>query len=142
MNIITRQVENQPLTVIIEYPKYDDSVAEIVRKINCLDMEFVASIDDRQIRIPVTDIYYFEIVERKIFVYTEKDVYRLGMTMAELEDMTAGSDIVRISRTCLMNTCHLKGIKQIKNSHLEAELDNSEKLIVSRKYLKDIKQRL
>ena len=61
--------------------------------------------------------------------------------MAELEDMTKESEIVRISRTCLMNIDHLKGIKQIKNSHLEAELDNNEKLIVSRKYLKDIKQR-
>ena len=40
-----------------------------------------------------------------------------------------------------MNTSHLTGIRQLKNSHLEAMLDNGEKLIVSRKYLRDIKQR-
>lgn len=31
-------------------------------------------------------------------------------------------------------------IRQIKNSHLEAVLDNEEKIIVSRKYLPDIKK--
>lgn len=141
MNIITRQVEEQPLTIIIEYPKYNEFVSKVVKTIKSIDMEFSASDDDKQIRIPLSEIYYFEIVERKIFIYTQKEVYRLALTTTELEDITKGSDIVRISRTCLINIRHLKGIKQIRNSHLEAELDNSEKLIVSRKYLKDIKQR-
>ena len=39
-----------------------------------------------------------------------------------------------------MNTDKLREIKQIRNSHLEAVLDNDEKLIVSRKYLPDIKK--
>ena len=39
-----------------------------------------------------------------------------------------------------MNTGYLKEIKQIRNSHLEAVMDNDEKLIVSRKYLTDIKR--
>lgn len=141
MNIITRQVEEQPLTIIIEYPKYNEFVSGVVKTIKSIDMEFSASDDDKQIRIPLSEIYYFEIVERKIFIYTQKEVYRLALTTTDLEDITKGSDIVRISRTCLINIQHLKGIKQIRNSHLEAELDNSEKLIVSRKYLKDIKQR-
>ena len=51
-----------------------------------------------------------------------------------------GTDLARISRTCFMNVSHLKEIKQIMNSHLEAVLDNDEKLIVSRKYLQEIKK--
>jgi len=39
-----------------------------------------------------------------------------------------------------MNSDHLKEIRQIRNSHLEAVMDNDEKLIVSRKYLPDIKK--
>ena len=60
--------------------------------------------------------------------------------MAEIDDMAIDTDLVRISRTCIMNTDHLKEIRQVKNSHLEAVLDNDEMLIVSRKYLKDIKK--
>lgn len=140
MQIVTRQVEGAPLTVIIEYPEYTESVAGLVRKIGSMDIHFSASIDGRQTKVDLADVYYIENVERKLFIYTASDVYRLDATMAETEAMCADTDLVRISRTCIINTGHLREIRQVKNSHLEAVLDNEEMLIVSRKYLQDIKK--
>ncbi len=140
MQIITRQVKDRPLTVTIEYPEYNDSVSGLVRKISSLNTEFCASIEGRQVKIGLSETYYIENVDRKLFVYTAKDVYRLDLSMSEAEAMTADTGLVRISRTCIMNTDHLREIKQVKNSHLEAVLDNGEMLIVSRKYLQDIKR--
>ena len=140
MQIIKRQVKDKPLTVIIEYPEYNSTVAGLVRKINSFEIQFSARDDERQMKIELMDVYYIENVERKLFIYTDKDVYRLDSSMSEIEEMTSGTDLVRISRTCIMNTDHLKEIRQVKNSHLEAVLDNDEMLIVSRKYLKDIKK--
>ena len=140
MQIITRQIKEKPLTVIIEYPEYNDSVSNIVKKIKSLDVEFSANLDGRQVKIGLSDVYYIENVERKLFIYTAKEVYRLDATMSEIDAMAIDTDLVRISRTCIMNTDHLKEIRQVKNSHLEAVLDNDEMLIVSRKYLKDIKK--
>ena len=139
MRVITRQVENQPLTVIIEYPEYDKSTSDLVRKINNLNFQFAAFDEEKQIRIDRSDVYYLESVERKMFIYTKKDVYRFNSSMAEIEELIKDTEMVRISRTCIMNTDHLKEIRQLKNSHLEAVMDNDEMLIVSRKYLKDIK---
>ena len=139
MRVITRQVENQPLTVIIEYPEYDKSASDLVRKINNLNFQFAAFDEDKQIRIDRSDVYYLESVERKMFIYTKKDVYRFNSSMTEIEELIKDTEMVRISRTCIMNTDHLKEIRQLKNSHLEAVMDNDEMLIVSRKYLKDIK---
>ena len=140
MRVVSRQVEGQPLTVIVEYPEYTRSTADLIKRINDLDIRFCANDDGKQIKVDLADICYMENVDRKLFIYTEKDVYRYESTMAEALKLTAGTDMVRISRTCLMNTEHLKEIRQIRNSHLEAVLDNGEKLIVSRKYLKDIKE--
>ena len=140
MQIITRQVKDRPLTVTIEYPEYNDTVTGLIRKIKSYDTGFNANIDGRQIRIGLSDVYYIENVERKLFIYTAKEVYRLDSSMSEVEAMTFDTGLVRISRTCIMNTDHLKEIRQVKNSHLEAVLDNEEMLIVSRKYLKDIKR--
>ena len=140
MQIITRQIKEKPLTVIIEYPELNDSVSNLVNKIKSLDVEFSANLDGRQVRIGLSDVYYIENVERKLFIYTAKEVYRLDATMSEIDAMAIDTDLVRISRTCIMNTDHLKEIRQVKNSHLEAVLDNDEMLIVSRKYLKDIKK--
>ena len=141
MQIVTRQTEGKPLTVTIEYPEYTESVRGLIKRIKSLDLSFSALTDDRQVRIALSDVYYLENVERKVFLYTKGDVFRLDASMAEIDKITEDSDLVRISRTCVMNTSHLTGIRQLKNSHLEATLDNGERLIVSRKYLHDIKRR-
>ncbi|MBO7362275.1 MAG: LytTR family transcriptional regulator DNA-binding domain-containing protein [Lachnospiraceae bacterium] len=140
MRIEKRQVEGQPLTVIIEYPEWNDSVESLVRKIGRMDISFVGKTEEGSVSIGISDVYYIENVERKLFIYTEGDVYRFDGSMSDIESRIEDTALVRISRTCIMNTDHLKEIRQIRNSHLEAVMDNDEKLIVSRKYLPDIKR--
>ena len=140
MRIEHRQVEGQPLTVIIEYPKWSESVDNLVRKIGMMDISFIGRMDEKSVNISFSDIYYIENVDRKLFIYTESEVYRLDGSMADVERRIYDSSLVRISRTCIMNTDYLRQIQQIRNSHLEAVMDNGEKLIVSRKYLQDIKR--
>ena len=140
MRVEQRQVKDQPLTVIVEYPEYDKSVDNLINKIKNMSISFTGKSDGKTVSIDISDIYYIENVERKIFLYSRKDVFRYDGSMADIESSIAETDLVRTSRTCFMNVSHLKEIMQIKNSHLEAVLDNGEKLIVSRKYLKDIKK--
>ncbi|MBR0396361.1 MAG: LytTR family transcriptional regulator [Clostridiales bacterium] len=140
MRVEQRQVKDQPLTVIVEYPEYDKSVDNLINKIKNMSISFTGKSDGKTVSIDVSDIYYIENVERKIFLYSKKDIYRYDGSMADIDSSISETDLVRISRTCFMNVSHLKEIMQIKNSHLEAVLDNGEKLIVSRKYLKDIKK--
>ena len=141
MIIITRQVPGKPLTVTIEYSEYTESVNGLIKRIESLDLRFNVFSDESRIRIALSDVYYLENVDRKMFLYTREDVFRLDASMQEIGKVTEDSDLVRISRTCIMNVSHLTEIKQLKNSHLEATLDNGERLIVSRKYLNDIKRR-
>ena len=140
MRVEQRQVKDQPLTVIVEYPEYDKSVDNLINKIKNMSISFTGKSDGKTVSIDISDIYYIENVERKIFLYSKKDIYRYDGSMADIDSSISETDLVRISRTCFMNVSHLKEIMQIKNSHLEAVLDNDEKLIVSRKYLKDIKK--
>ena len=140
MRIEKRQVEGQPLTVIIEYPEWSESVESLVRKIGRMDISFAGKTEEGSVSIGISDVYYIENVERKLFIYTEGDVYRFDGPMSDIESRIEDTALVRISRTCIMNTDHLKEIRQIRNSHLEAVMDNDEKLIVSRKYLPDIKR--
>jgi len=140
MRVEQRQVKDQPLTVIVEYPEYDNSVDNLIRKIKNMSISFTGRSDGKSVSIDISDIYYIENVERKIFLYSKKDIYRYDGSMSDIDSAIVDTDLVRISRTCFMNASHLREIMQIKNSHLEAVLDNGEKLIVSRKYLKDIKK--
>lgn len=140
MRVEKRQVKDQPLTVIVEYPEYDPTVDRLITKIRNLSINFTGKADGKNVNIDIDDIYYIENVDRKIFLYSRKDVYRYDGSMSDIDSAITDTDLVRISRTCFMNVSHLREIMQMKNSHLEAVLDNEEKLIVSRKYLKDIKR--
>ena len=140
MKIEKRQVEGQPLTVIIQYPQWSESVEGLVRKISKMDLMLTGKSEEKSVNVSISDIYYIENVERKLFLYTSEEVYRFDGTASDLENDIYETGLVRISRTCIINTEHLKEIRQLKNSHLEAIMDNDEKLIVSRKYLADIKR--
>ena len=133
-------MEGQPLTVVIEYPRWSKSVDVLAEKIARMDLTFAGKNEDRSVNIGISDIYYIENVERKLFLYTREEVYRFDGSMSEVEERLDGTEFVRISRTCIMNTDYLREIKQIKNSHLEAVMENDEKLVVSRKYLPEIKK--
>ena len=140
MRVEKRQVKDQPLTVVVEYPEYDQSVERLITKINNLSISFTGKTDGKSVSIDLFDIYYIENVDLNIFIYAKYNVYRYDGSMSDIDSAIADTDLVRISRTCFMNVSHLKEIMQMKNSHLEAVLDNDEKLIVSRKYLQDIKK--
>ncbi|MBP5384758.1 MAG: LytTR family transcriptional regulator DNA-binding domain-containing protein [Lachnospiraceae bacterium] len=140
MKIEKRQVKDKPLTVIVEYPEWNRHVEGLIGRIGRLDASLAGRTEDRQVSVALSDIYYIENVERKLFLYTKDEVYRYEGSMADVGENAGDTGLVRISRTCFMNTDHLKEIRQLKNSRLEAVMDNDEKLIVSRKYLQDIKK--
>ena len=125
--------------MIVEYPEYDASVERVVRGLERLNVHFMGKLEEKTVSVDAMEVYYLESVERKIFLYAKEQVYRYDGNLAELDADLKHTDFVRISRTCIMNVSHLQEIRQLQNSHLEAVLDNGEKLIVSRKYLKDIK---
>ena len=60
MRIEKRQVEGQPLTVIIEYPKWNESVDNLIKKIGRIEISFVGKTEDREVSISISDIYYIE----------------------------------------------------------------------------------
>lgn len=139
MEIKTRQVDDKPLTIIIEYPVLDTKTKNLIKKIESLDIMISGNSKGKVFQVPVSDIYYVESVERKTFLYTKDEVYKTDKKLYELEEMLRETGIIRISKSCLVNADMLYSIKQLMNSQLEATLLNGEKLIVARTYLKSIK---
>ena len=94
---------------------------------------------------PEVTIAYHEMtesVDKKVFVYCEKEVFRSNYKLYELEEMLSQAGFVRVSKSVLLNIEKLIGMKTLVNSKLEARLSNGESVCVSRKYLKDIKEKL
>ncbi|NLG02845.1 MAG: LytTR family transcriptional regulator [Clostridia bacterium] len=140
MNVITKQVEEKPFTVTIEYPILDHKARDLIKKIKSLDFKVTGNSNGKWYSLSISDIFYIEAVERKTFIYTEKEIYVSEKKLYELEEMLNETGIVRISKSCLMNMEVLLSVRQLLNSQLEATMINGEKLLIARTYLKNIKK--
>ena len=49
---------------------------------------------------------------------------------------------MRISKSCILNVMTLKNVRALLNGKMEAELENGEKVIVTRHYVETLKQKL
>ncbi|MBQ4599567.1 MAG: LytTR family transcriptional regulator DNA-binding domain-containing protein [Clostridia bacterium] len=90
----------------------------------------------------MSEILYFETVDRKVFFYTADSIYETVTKIYQLEEKLENTPFARISKTSVANLKKIRSIKPEANSRLCATLVSGEKLIVSRQYLSVIKQKL
>lgn len=129
----------EEITVAIMFEKQTNELRRLVRYIESYDYYLICEEDDEQIKVSLKDIFYIEVLERKTFVYCQGYVYECKEKLTELENKLHRYGYYRISRICLLNLEILVSMKLLVNSRLEATLRNNEKVIISRKYIQDIK---
>ena len=79
-------------------------------------------------------------MDKKTFIYDKSDVYQTNLRLIELDEMLSNVGFVRVSKSTILNVETLSSVKNLANSKLEAVLTNGERICVSRKYLKDIRE--
>lgn len=87
------------------------------------------------------DIYYFETVDDRTFAYTASETYELGERLYELE-AALDARFFRSSKSQIVNISVIASVKSEMNGRMMAALTSGEKLIVSRRYVKELKRRL
>lgn len=128
--------------VQISYRELTEGVKRVADFVNSVDRTVCCKKKNEEYIIPVSEIYYVESVDKKSFVYCEKEVYQSNSKLYELEKLLSQSGFIRVSKSTILNIEKLIGVKAIVNSRLEAMLSNGEKVCVTRKYLKEIKAAL
>ena len=128
--------------VTIAYREMTESVKRVSDFVRYVDETILCRKENEEYAIPVSDIYYVESVDKKAFVYCETEVYQSNCKLYELENLLPRAGFVRVSKSTILNIEKLKGVKTLVNSKLEAMLSNGERVCVTRKYLKGIKEAL
>ncbi len=126
--------------VTIEYRDLTENVKRVSDFVRSVDQSITCRKNDEEFSIPVNDIFYVESVDKKAFVYCESEVYQSSLRLIELEEVLSHAGFVRVSKSAILNVEKLRGVKNLANSKLEALLVNDERICVSRKYLKDIRE--
>jgi len=98
------------------------------------------SIDERMYQFNLTDVYYFEAVDERVFAYTKSRSYELKIRLYELENAYSDKHFIRCSKSFIINLMKIESISPALNGRFTAHMKNSEKIIISRQYVPQMKR--
>ena len=122
--------------------KTDSRVQDIVRFVKAREGSIEAVLEEKHYQLPITDIYYIEAVDDKTFIYMKKDCYETRKRLYEFESILSEREFARISKSVVVNLMKVSSIKPALNGRFMCMLANGEKVIISRKYVPDVKKKL
>ena len=128
--------------VLIRCHAVTEEVREIADFVKSRQGSLTGMKDSRQYEIAVSDIYYFESVDGKTFLYTKEQVFETAYSIYELESMLRPKHFLRVSKSMLLNLMKIRSIQSALNGRFAAVLMSGEEVIISRSYVKGLKAAL
>lgn len=143
MKLETRKIpESEPETVEIRYHWVTDEIQEIISFVKSRQGQLSATRDGQRFEVPVMDLLYAESVDERLFLYTAGDSYEIRMKLYELEEMLRNKCFFRASKSMIVNLMKITSVRPALNGRFSAVLKNGEEIIISRKYVPELKQML
>lgn len=137
---IDESADNKETEIVIKCSVLDDNLKRLIEIIKNSDERIIGIINGTSNLISPTDIYYFESVDKKTFIYTETQVLETPLRLYEIEEKLSKYDFFRASKSTIINISKIKRLSPKFNGRLDALLENGEKLIVSRQYVQVVKE--
>ncbi|MDE6713353.1 MAG: LytTR family transcriptional regulator DNA-binding domain-containing protein [Lachnospiraceae bacterium] len=127
--------------IIVRCASLDERLLKVIQSLRTED-QLTGYIEDKIVKLPLKEIYYFEAVDNKVFAYTAKETFEIRKKLYEIEQDYEYTDFLRISKSAIVNVSKIAYVKPIFNGRFEAKLKNDEKIIVSRQYVSGLKKKI
>ncbi|MCR5398008.1 MAG: LytTR family transcriptional regulator DNA-binding domain-containing protein [Lachnospiraceae bacterium] len=142
MRVEIRQVESlDDENAVISAVQITESIrnaSEILKK-NGACIPAIMGNDTYMVR--TDQIYYIESVDKRTYVYTKEKCYETKYRLYELEGIL-GFSFLRCSKAMIVNIRKIRSVRAELNARMSVEMLNSERLIISRGYVKELKRKL
>ena len=118
--------------------------ALLIETLNALqkDMFLLGHIEGKVHHVAIESILYFETVDKKVFFYTENQVFTSNQKLYQLENTLINDSFIRVSKQTIVNLKKVKNISSYSGSRLLLTFDNNEKVVVTRGFVPLLKERL
>ena len=134
--------KEKPEEVEIRCHELTEEVREIVAFVKTRQGQLTGMQDGKQFEIAVTDLLYVEAVDNKVFLYTQKQAYETRQKLYELEELLREKYFLRVSKSLLLNLMKVQSLRPAMNGRMLAVLKGGEEIIITRKYVADLKKAL
>lgn len=134
--------EGEEDEIIIKCRQMDEQMLKMIRAVKAGQERIIGIRDGKIMQIAPREIYYFEAVDNRVFLYLEKEVFETKYKLYELEERFRGTDFFRASKSTILNLSKVKSFAPVLGGRFEANMKNGEKLVVSRQYVPILKEKL
>ena len=133
---------NEPEELEIRCHEETEEVKDIVVFVKSRQGKLTGNFEGQKYEIPVADVYYVETVDNVVFIYGQEKVYESKQKLYELEGILREKYFLRVSKSLILNLMKIKAIKPALNGRYSAILQSGEEVIISRKYVVQLKRAL
>lgn len=128
--------------IIINCGSLTEETESIIAALRMADNKLTVSKSGETHILDISKIAYIETVDRKTFVYTEKECFESKLKLYEMDEKLCSGNFLRISRSCIVRLKYIRSLKADIDRRIRITLENGEQLIASRQYADELKKRL
>ncbi|MCH5260813.1 MAG: LytTR family transcriptional regulator DNA-binding domain-containing protein [Lachnospiraceae bacterium] len=143
MKIIIEQIgPEEEEQIVVRCRNLDDSIVALAKELKRRRDKLTVKDGERILQVDPSEVYYFEAVDNKVFLYTKEKVYETKWKLYELEEQFGHANFIRVSKSVIMNLSKVDSFHPDFNGRYEALMKNNERVLISRQYVPELKKRL
>ena len=104
------------------------------------ESEITVYSEKKAYRLKLDDVFYFEIVDGRSFVYSASSVFECRLKLYEFEELCRRSFLFRCSKSVILNADRISYVRPTVSGRFEATLQNGYRVIISRQYVPALKR--
>lgn len=114
--------------IILRCREVDEAVWRLVNGLKLKKEKLAVRQGEKILQVDPEDIYYFEAVDNRVFLYLETSMYETRLKLYELERRFEGTDFFRVSKSVILNMAKVKNFYPGFNGRFEALMKNGERI--------------
>ena len=116
--------EGEEEEIIIKCRQMDEHLMRMIRTVKAGQERLIGTRNGQIMQIQPKEIYYFEAVDNRVFLYGEREVFETRYKLYELEERLGGTDFFRASKSVLLNLSKVKSFATALGGRFEANMKN------------------
>lgn len=128
--------------IIIKCDQLDEKLTRLINQFKTGKGKMNFYKDSKIVLVEPSEVLYFESVDDKVFAYTKDCVYETKAKLYQLEEELPVSAFFRANKAVIVNLDKIDSLAPAFGGRFEATLENGYKVVVSRNYLNELKERL
>ena len=114
--------EGEEEEIIIKCRQMDEHLMRMIRTVKAGQERLIGTRNGQIMQIQPKEIYYFEAVDNRVFLYGEREVFETRYKLYELEERLGGTDFFRASKSVLLNLSKVKSFATALGGRFEANM--------------------